>query len=56
MLNHDAIALLSPLGYSPAGELFSVSASEVAENGCGHWRRQTDFPGPPPGLQDQTVR
>ena len=28
---HDAIALISPLGYSPAGELFSVSASEVAE-------------------------
>ena len=27
----DAIALLSPLGYSPAGEIFSVSASEVAE-------------------------
>ena len=31
MLDQDAIALLSPLGYSPAGELFSVSASEVAE-------------------------
>ena len=31
ILNSDAIALLSPLGYSPAGELFSVSASEVAE-------------------------
>ena len=31
ILDHDAIALLSPLGYSPAGELFSVSASEVAE-------------------------
>ena len=32
ILNHDAIALLSPLGYSPAGELFSVSASDVAES------------------------
>ena len=31
ILASDAIALLSPLGYSPAGELFSVSASEVAE-------------------------
>ena len=31
ILDSDAIALLSPLGYSPAGELFSVSASEVAE-------------------------
>jgi amino-acid N-acetyltransferase len=31
IVDHDAIALLSPLGYSPAGELFSVSASEVAE-------------------------
>ena len=31
VLDHDAIALISPLGYSPAGELFSVSASEVAE-------------------------
>ena len=32
ILEHDAIALISPLGYSPAGELFSVSASEVAEH------------------------
>ncbi len=32
ILNHDAIALLSPLGYSSTGELFSVSASDVAEN------------------------
>ena len=31
ILDQDAIALLSPLGYSPAGEIFSVSASEVAE-------------------------
>ena len=31
ILEHNAIALISPLGYSPAGELFSVSASEVAE-------------------------
>jgi amino-acid N-acetyltransferase len=31
ILDHDAIALISPLGYSPAGELFSVSASEIAE-------------------------
>jgi len=31
ILDHDAIALVSPLGYSPAGELFSVSASEIAE-------------------------
>ena len=31
ILDQDAIALLSPLGYSPAGETFSVSASEVAE-------------------------
>ncbi|MDG2461377.1 MAG: amino-acid N-acetyltransferase [Luminiphilus sp.] len=31
ILDHDAIALLSPLGYSPAGELFSVSAAELAE-------------------------
>jgi amino-acid N-acetyltransferase len=32
ILDHDAIALVSPLGYSPAGELFSVSASEIAES------------------------
>ena len=32
ILEQDAIALISPLGYSPAGELFSVSASEVAEH------------------------
>ena len=32
ILEHNAIALISPLGYSPAGELFSVSASEVAEH------------------------
>ena len=31
ILDQNAIALLSPLGYSPAGEIFSVSASEVAE-------------------------
>ena len=31
ILDQDAIALLSPLGYSPAGEIFSVSANEVAE-------------------------
>ena len=31
ILDQDAIALLSPLGYSPAGEIFSLSASEVAE-------------------------
>ena len=31
ILDQDAIALLSPLGYSPAGEIFSVSASEIAE-------------------------
>ena len=31
ILDQDAIALLSPLGYSPAGEIFNVSASEVAE-------------------------
>ena len=31
ILNNDAIALISPLGYSPAGELFSVSASDAAE-------------------------
>jgi amino-acid N-acetyltransferase len=31
VLDNDAIALVSPLGYSPAGALFSVSASEVAE-------------------------
>ena len=31
VLDNDAIALISPLGYSPAGALFSVSASEVAE-------------------------
>lgn len=31
ILDSDSIALLSPLGYSPAGELFSLSASEVAE-------------------------
>lgn len=31
ILDHDATALVSPLGYSPAGELFSVSASEIAE-------------------------
>ena len=31
ILDHDAIALISPLGYSPAGELFNLSASEVAE-------------------------
>lgn len=31
ILNNDAIALISPLGYSPAGELFSVSASDTAE-------------------------
>ena len=31
ILDSDAIALISPLGYSPAGELFSVSASDVAE-------------------------
>ena len=30
--SNNAIALISPLGYSPAGELFSVSASEVAEH------------------------
>ena len=32
ILNNDAIALIPPLGYSPTGELFSVSASEVAES------------------------
>jgi amino-acid N-acetyltransferase len=32
MLQHDAIALLSPLGYSPAGELFNISATELAES------------------------
>jgi len=32
ILNNDAIALVPPLGYSPTGELFSVSASEVAES------------------------
>ena len=31
ILEQDAIALVSPLGYSPAGELFSVSASDIAE-------------------------
>lgn len=31
ILQHDAIALLSPLGYSPAGELFNISATELAE-------------------------
>lgn len=31
ILNNDAIALISPLGYSPAGELFSISASDAAE-------------------------
>ena len=31
VLEHDAIVLLPPLAYSPAGELFSVSATELAE-------------------------
>lgn len=29
-LDNDAIVLLSPLGYSPTGEIFNVSAAEVA--------------------------
>ncbi|BAW80951.1 amino-acid N-acetyltransferase [Candidatus Nitrosoglobus terrae] len=29
-LNHGAIILLSPLGYSPTGEVFNLSADEVA--------------------------
>ncbi len=31
ILDNDAVALISPLGYSPAGELLSVSASDTAE-------------------------
>ncbi len=31
IINKDSVALISPLGYSPAGELFSLSATEVAE-------------------------
>ncbi len=29
-LDHEAIALLSPLGYSPTGEIFNLSAEDVA--------------------------
>lgn len=29
--------MLSPLGYSPTGEMFNLTLEDVARNHCGHW-------------------